>query len=276
MTKKSLIRFSLLLVCLLTLLSVCGCTADMDVGQNTELSRQFMDCIIADDYDMAYSMVKETVSDSDFRSYWVGIQSAVEGAASYEMEQIGWHINRSNGLTTRTTAYQVYTDTQRVILLRTVTRDDIRGIAGIHFSDVTDFIHTTDGYIPTVRVVLWVVSGIVIAFTIWMLVDCLRRKIKYKALWAVIIFFGMVLSITLGETSNFSFAVGLFFQTASIDADPALLAVVTKVTVPLGAILYLCLRKKFMLPQSSEAPGVPTDPPVAEATPSNDSELPHT
>lgn len=271
MTKRILTRVSLFLLCMLTLLSLVACTADMDVGENTELSRQFMDCVMADDYDMAYGMVKETVSDGEFRSYWAGIQSAVAGATSYEMEQIGWHINRSQGLTTRTTAYQVYTDTQRVILFRTVTRNDIGGIAGIHFSDVTDFIHTTEGYIPTVRVVLWVVSGAVIVFTLWMLVDCLRRKMKYKVLWAIIIFFGMVLNVTVGETSKFSFNVGLFFRTASIDADPALLSVVTTVTIPLGAILYLCLRKKFAVSPTSETQEDPTNP-VTEAIDGNDAD----
>lgn len=275
MTNKCTIRIVLAVICFLSLFSLLACTADMDIGTNTELSHRFMDYVIADDYDMAYSMVQETVNDPDFRAYWVGIQSAVEGAASYEMEQIGWHINRSNGLTTRTTAYQVYTDTDRIILLRTVTRNDIEGLAGIHFSDVTDFIHTTDSYIPTVRIVLWVISGILTAFTIWMLVDCLRRKMKYKALWAILIFFGLALTVTLGEISNVSFKMGLFFMPATMDADPSLLSVVTTMTVPLGAILYLCLRKKFTLPSSSEATGEPMDPPVAEAIPGNDSVPPH-
>lgn len=272
MTKKLLIRFSLLLLSLLTLLSLFACTADMDVGNNTELSNQFMEHVMADDYDAAYGMVKATVTDPDFRAYWTGIQTAVKGAASYEMEQIGWHINKSNGLTTRTTAYQVYTDTDRIILLRTVTRNDIKGLAGIHFSDVTDFIHTTDSYIPTVRIVLWVISGILIAFTVWMLVDCLRRKMKYKVLWAILIFFGLALTVTMGEASNLSFKMGLFFQIASIDADPSLLSVVTTLTVPLGAILYLCLRKRFTISPPAQEDGDEPSIPSAEGVASDDAE----
>jgi hypothetical protein len=272
MTKKYVIRIVLAVISLLTLFSLFACTADMDIGQNTELSRRFMDCVLDNDYDTAYIMVQETVTNPDFHAYWVGIQSAVEGATSYEMEQIGWHINKSNGLTTRTTAYQVYTDTDRIILLRTVTRNDIKGLAGIHFSDVTDFIHATDSYIPTVRIVLWVVSGILIAFTIWMLVDCLRRNMKYKVLWAILIFFGLALTVTMGETSNISFKIGLFFMPATMDADPALLSVVTTLTVPLGAILYLCLRKRFTIaPPAQEDRNEPSIP-SAEGVDSDEAE----
>ena len=104
MTKKRVTRLALLALCLLTLLSLFACTADMDIGDNTELSHTFMKHVMADDYDAAYSMVKATVADPDFRAYWTGIQTAVEGAETYELEQIGWNINTSGGLTTRTTA----------------------------------------------------------------------------------------------------------------------------------------------------------------------------
>lgn len=245
--KTSMIRLALLALCLLTVLALVACTADTDIGNNTELSHQFMKHVMADDYDAAYDMVKATVTDADFRAYWETIQTAVEGAETYELEQIGWNINTTNGLTTRTTAYQVYTDTDRIILLRTVTREDIAGIAGIHFSDITDFINATNTYIPTVRIVLWVISGLAIAFTVWMFVDCLRRKMKYKVLWAILIFFGIAFTVTVGETSDLSFNIGLFLQTSSIVADPGLVSVVTTLVVPVGGILYLCLRKKFTI-----------------------------
>lgn len=266
MTKKFYSRFAVVTLCLLMLFSLIACTTDMNVGNNTTLSTQFMEHVLADNYNAAYDMVKVTVSDGDFRAYWTDIQTVVEGAESYELEQIGWHINKSNGLTTRTTAYQVYLDTDRVILLRTVTRDDIAGIAGIHFSDITDFIRSTDTYIPVVQAILYGFSGLCMVFTIWMLVDCIRRKMKYKVLWAILIFFGIAFTVTVGETSNFTFNMGLFFQTSSINADPALVSVVTKLVIPVGAILYLCLRKKFTLdPNAATAVegAEPTEPAAA-------------
>jgi hypothetical protein len=238
----------------------------MDVGNNTELADQFMDHVIADDYDAAYGLVKATVSDPDFRAYWATVQTVADGAETYEIKQIGWNLNRSNGVTTRTTAHQAELDNGRIVLLRVVTQDGIEGIAGIHFSDITDFLASTEAFVPTVRIILWVVSALAVAFTVWMLVDCLRRKMKYKVVWAILIFFGLCFTFTVGETSNFSFNVGLFFQTSSIEADPGLLAVVTKLVIPVGAILYLCLRKKFTVdPSKPEGEDLPD--PFAPATP---------
>ena len=250
----------LVLTALILLVTLISCTPDMDVGNNTELADQFMDHVIADDYDAAYGMVKATVTDPDFRAYWATVQTVADGAETYEMKQIGWNLNRSNGVTTRTTAYQAELDNGRTVLLRVVTQDGIEGIAGIHFSDITDFLASTEAFVPTVRVILWVVSALAMAFTVWMLVDCLRRKMKYKVVWAILIFFGLCFTFTVGETSNFSFNVGLFFQTSSIEADPGLLAVVTKLVIPVGAILYLCLRKKFTIDPKQPDEEVPADP----------------
>lgn len=247
MKRPRILRYFLLLALSLTaLLSLCACTADMDVGDNTILGKQFMDYVMADDYAAAYDMVKVTVSDGEFRAYWDVIQTVVDGAETYEMEQIGWQVRRANGLTTRTTAYYIFPDNGRTVLLRVVTRDDIQGIAGIHFSDVTDFIRETDAFIPAVRIILWVLTGLCIAFTVWMLIDCARRKIKYKALWMILMFAGVAFTVTLGQSSSFTFSLGLFCNLWSINADPGLLAVVTEVVIPLGAILYLCLRKRLI------------------------------
>lgn len=276
-TTQAIIRraLPLLLTALVLLAALISCTPDMDVGNNTELADQFMDHVIADDYDAAYGMVKTTVSDPDFRAYWATVQTVADGAEAYEMKQIGWNLNRSNGVTTRTTAYQAELDNGRTVLLRVVTQDGIAGIAGIHFSDITDFLASTEAFVPTVRVILWVVSALAVAFTVWMLVDCLRRKMKYKVVWAILIFFCLCFTFTVGQTSNFSFNVGLFFQTSSIEADPGLLAVVTKLVIPVGAILYLCLRKKFTVePSKPEGEDLPDPFAPAEADAAAQTETP--
>ena len=251
--KSTRIRIILLTLCALTLLTLVSCAADMDVGDNTVLAEQFLDHLMHDDYAAAYDMVKGSVSDTDFRAYWATIRTAVADAETYEMEQIGWNVNQSGGLTTRTTAYQVYPDNGRTILLRIVTRDDIECIAGVHFSDVTDFLKHTETFVPTVSIILLVVSGLALAFTVWMFVDCLRRKMKYKVLWAILIFGAIAVTVTSGETSGLQFHIGLALQTSSMVADPGLLAVVTKVAVPVGAILYCCLRKRFTVVPNAPA-----------------------
>ena len=244
-------RVILVVVCLTTVISMISCVADMEIGNNTELGEQFLSYVINDDYDAAYALIKNTVNTTDFSNYWANIHSIAEGATAYDMEQIGLNINLSNGLTTRVAAYQVYFDNGKTALFRIVTRDDIDGIAGLHFSDVTDFLRHTDTFVPAVKIVLLVISVLSFAFVIWMFVDCLRRKIKYKVIWAILILFGFAFTITAGEQTGLNFALRFMIQRSTIAADPSIASVIIKLVVPVGAILYICLRKKITVVPSA-------------------------
>ncbi|MBR5124195.1 MAG: hypothetical protein IKU90_03610 [Clostridia bacterium] len=251
-----------LLLCVLCvaaiLLCFSACKSEADMENNTILAEQFMDHVIADDYDAAYGMVKATVTDPDFREYWISIQAAAEGATACELEQVSGQLSKAGGEVDRTAGYKVYLDNGHTVYLRVMTREGIEGIAGIHFSDVTEFLRDTESTLPTVQIILWVVSGLFIAFTVWMFVDCLRRKLKYKVVWALVILFGAIFTVTVGEAPNVAFNLALFFQPSTIRADMGLVSVVTEAVIPLGALLYLCLRKRFQVDPSESNGGKDT------------------
>jgi len=234
-----------ILLCLLMLFSMSSCRADREIGNNTELGEQFLDYVLANNYDAAYDMVKGAGDAESFQVYWDGIRELAEGASSYELEQIGWNVTVKNGVKTSTTAYQVYFDNDKIVLFRVVTADNVEGIAGLHVSDATEFVNRTDTVVPAFNVAVIVVSILEIAFVIWMFIDCLRRKVKVKVLWAILIFFGISVTLSLGDYSGIKFSFGIMLQTGSVAADPALLSVVTKIVVPVGAIVYFFLRKKL-------------------------------
>lgn len=268
-------RAVLIILCLISAIGLISCSVDMNVGNNTALCEQFLDCLIEDDYDTAYSLMKYTVTPSDFHNYWATVKPLTNGTTDYDLEQIGWNINKSNGLTTRTTAYQVYLNNGKTLMLRVVTRDDIEGIAGMNLSDATAFLQETQSFVPTVSIILIIVSLLTFAFVIWMFVDCLRRKIKCKVLWAILIFVGVAITVTTGEQSGINFMLGLMLQTNTISADPSILSVVAKFVIPVGAIVYLCLRKKLTVcepAETVEAFEVPSanNTETAEETPSAD------
>lgn len=277
--KKFWIRVLLLMFCLTTVVSISSCKADINIGNNTELGTRFMDCVITDNYDDAYDLIKNTVTPSDFNDYWQIIQPVADGAKTYKMEQVGWNVNRSNGQTTRTTAYEIYFDNGKIALLRIITCDGIDGIAGLYFSDTTDFISDTDSFVPTVNVILFIFSILAIAFSVWMLVDCIRRKINHKVLWLILIFLGISFTITIGETSGINFMIGLILRMSTIVADIGAMAVKINIIIPLGAILYFILRKKLtVIPPSADndeaqAVDTPVSDSVAETkSPSADDE----
>ena len=250
--RNHLTRIVLVIICLLTTFLLTSCLEEMENGNNTELGEKFLNSVIDNDYDAAYDLMKNVVSDSDFKDFWVQIEPFAEGATTYEIEQIGWRTNLNNGITTRVSAYQVYFDNDRSFFLQVVTRNDIDGIANIKFSDVTDFLDYSDTVLPVVKVVFFVISLLSVAFVVWMFVDCLRRKTKHKVLWAILILVGITFSITTGEESSFRFAIGVMLKTNTIDADPSIRSFITQFFVPVGAIVYLCLRKKLLCEPKSD------------------------
>ena len=244
---KLITRALLVAACLLLILALPSCLEQVEVGNNTELSEEFLDCMIQNDMDGAYELIKNTTDDQEFSDYWEEIMPLVEGATSYELKQIGWNVSTQNGELARISAYQVYFDNDKILLLQILTTDDIEGIAGLNLMDVTEFVTTTDAFVPPVNVAMIVLSILSIAFMVWMFVDCMRRKIRRKVLWAILILAGAGFTLSIGEQMGIKFTLSIALHTSSIAADPSLLSVITKIALPVGAIVYFFLRKKLPL-----------------------------
>ena len=110
---RTLGRALALILCLLTLLTLISCGVDRTIGDHDALAEQTLACLLTDDRDGAYALMISDVSRADFDAYWDRIRPVAVGATSYEIEQVGWHINLKNGVTSRTVAYQVYLTTVR-------------------------------------------------------------------------------------------------------------------------------------------------------------------
>ncbi len=237
----------------LCLFSLCSCTADMNVGNNTVLAEQFMDYLVENESENAFELFENNVTLQEFSGFWDKLNPIVDGAKSYEMKQVGWNINLSNGKTSRTTAYQIDLDNGKKALLQVVTCDGSDGIYGLNLVDTTEFIADTNSFVPIVNLVLKVISIASIGFCIWMIVDCVRRNIKLKWLWIIVICLGVSFSLTLGEKFGISFMLGLFAAFSKIVADPSILSVIATVVIPVGAIVYFFLRKQLTITPNSEA-----------------------
>lgn len=279
MTKQIRLRLSLLILCMAAALSLCACNIDADVSVNDTLGRQFMDHALADDYDSAYGTMNSGVSKNDFLICWNTLQTVMEGAKSYEMEQKGWNVTRTGKVTTSTSTFMVCLDNGRTVSLVVTTRDDLEGITNIQFTDVTDFIKTTDAYVPVVQIVLYVFSTLAIGFGIWMLIDCICRKMKtkYKVLWIILILLTAVFTLTLGPSNlNVNFSIGLFATLSKIRSEPLVQTVTTSISVPVCAIVYFFLRKRLTLrPKTEESADQVLDmDDSAEASASSASTLP--
>lgn len=251
--KSYFLRAVILIICLVTVIATfSSCSADMKIGDNAELAEQFVKCVVENDFEVAHFLVRDIVSAADFKVFWDDLRSVAGGARTYKIEQIGWEIKKENGVVTNATAHQVRFDNGKTVLLRVFTCEGIADIASMNYSDVTEFVDSADAFIPTVNVILLVISLLCLALSVWMFVDCMRRRLKMKVVWAILIFFGFFYTLTLGKTFGFSCMIGPSVVFNNIVFDPSLLSIKVRVFLPVGAVIYLLLRKRFTVAPTSE------------------------
>ncbi len=245
--KRSLrLRLAALFMLLLVAASaLTACSAKTDIGMADDLTEDFLDLLLADDYSAAYAMLQNTTELADFKPYWDAMRLSADGATAYEIEQIGWNISTKNGTTIRMAAFEVALNNGRILAVRTTLVDGIDGIGGLFFHDTTDFYATYGSLADVGNIVLILLSLLAIAFTVWMLVDCARRKMKKKPLWMIIILLSATVSVTFGQELGMRFGVALAFMLSSAVADPFLLSVTAKLMIPVGALVYFFLRKRL-------------------------------
>ena len=96
------------------------------------------------------------------------------------------------------------------------------------------------------NIILRIYSLLSFAFLIWMIVDCARRELKHKILWFVLIVLGIAFSsIYGGETAKATIHFGIQLRMSGISLDMIEGTAQTFVSVPVGAIIYFAIRKRF-------------------------------
>ena len=238
---------SALFLCMILVFSLllCGCSAKEDSEQSRALCENMVDCIIRDDYASAYAMIQTVASQDEFDPLWHAMRDSLKNSASYELQQKNWYKEWSNGVTVTRVLFEITTDDGKICQMLVSTRDGIDGIAGVNFLDSTDFVQKTD-FLNTVNIFLILYSVACFAFSIWMLIDCLKRCRKHKILWAILTLLYIGFTVT-GSTSafNVNFRVSLLTAITSISADRTALAISFTAFLPIGAIIYCIMRKRL-------------------------------
>ncbi|MBQ7333208.1 MAG: hypothetical protein IJW38_02545 [Clostridia bacterium] len=252
-TKRSL---TVLLCSLLVLVFVLGsCTSYEDSQESKKLCEEFIDYTLANDRDSAYGMIRHIASDEEFDAVWEYIRGILKDSKSYTLKQIYWNKNLDNGVTTTTVIFEMTTDDEKMCRVQVITMPETKGPAGLHFTDITEFVEKTK-VTENVNLILTLVSLLGLGFMIWMFVDCIKRSIKRKVLWAILIWVGFAVSVTLyAKSVGFDFRLAIPLSLSSMTANSASLSVTLTVAIPIGAIVYFFVRKKLPSP----APAANTD-----------------
>jgi hypothetical protein len=245
LTKSTKRKFGALICALLVLtLLFCGCDIKEDVKTQRELSEKILSFVIDDDFNGAYALVRSVGTEADFTPVWDEMRTTLKDSMSYELKTNGWKSSVNNGTKLTQVSFEVTTDNGKTCYITVTTYDD-GSIAGLHFLDSTDFIEST-AYVPVVNAVLKVISLAFMAFTVWMFVDVLRRRMNRKVIWVLLTLIHAGISLVTGPSQfnikfNFKIAIGL----SGITAYNSSLAVATSVLLPVGAIIYFFVRKKL-------------------------------
>lgn len=273
--KKLAKRLLVIAVIVLLLLSVSGCGNQQDwetmrelalkmedsiddakVRENTE---RMLSYILADDFENAYTMVCTVATREEFRQPYADIRTVLQGVTDYELVASYRNNNVTNGVSYVGIRYMLTSGEQKILVEATRQEGGI-GLVGFHVYTYDPVTQT--GTLTTMQganAVQWIflVIGLLEGgFMIWMFVDCCRSKIRRKWLWLILTLLGAVaISVTVGSGINFRYNIGLFFNlhTALIRYSSGGFTV--RLMFPLGAVLYVILKKKLIKPQEVPAIG---------------------
>lgn len=247
----------LMILCMLLALAACtGAVGDEDATMRSQ-AQDMIDAIIAGDEQGAYAMIAGACTEAEFRQFYTQVRQVLSGVKTYELRQINWRVNTANGVTQKMAQF-VMTAEQGTFLVEVVLHSQIQGLAGFHISLYEET--TTTGTLTTLKGAApaqwgFLILGLLeIAFVIWAIVDCARQKIKGKAPWLLGIIFGaFTLIFTVSQSGfNFQFNYSLFFGYTAMVSNSAG-AVMIRLFVPVGAIVYLCRRRSLIAAAAAEA-----------------------
>ncbi len=260
---KRIVRIIALIFVIAAVFSLASCSI-VETEKGNEIKAQcedMLDAMLAKDADAAYLLFSDATDKNSFYAAFPSLCNYIEGVKTYKLTQRGWYARIDNGISSYEATFKMETNAKTYYVTGVVVNEEERLY---HFSIVSeeecDFVFT--GTLTTMQdanIAQWCVivfSAICLVFTIWMLVDCCRRKIKYKALWILLIILG-VLSFTVSyhqSKLNLNGSISMIVFAYSYLQLYTNGAFVLHLVLPVGALLYRIFRKKLILPPKTETP----------------------
>lgn len=250
-----------LLGVLLFLMVGCKAATDaiseaLDEPQNRQKTEAMLDCLLTDDMEGAAALFQGIDLGASFQSDFDQLKGMLHGVADYTLEAYHVTKNVTNGVSSQSIRYLLTAGELR-LWVDTVETEGYEGLTGFHLTPVTISNGTLDSMENTnaVQWVFLIIGMLEIAFVLWMLIDCCCRRISKKWLWILAILLGSItwiLTLT-PQRIHLNLNYGLFFSyTALIGYSTGGFAL--RVYLPVGAVVYLCLRKTLLKkPREAEA-----------------------
>ena len=231
--------------------SSCGASEENEGAR--EICTTLIDSIIENDMSAIarlYGVEESEMQKDVFDKY----RELLKDTKTYELKQTGWNYSKSTSGSVTTSYFQATTDDQKIIGVTVEEYSD--GSIGLYIGDDTEFNNSTQ-YVFVASVFFTLLAIAFTAFTVWMIVDACKRKLKKKALWIILILLSAWIQISFGlEYFNLNFGVGILVNVCQIAKNFTYRYVVAKLSFPIGAIIYFFKRENLPLkeiPTAEEA-----------------------
>lgn len=253
------INSAVALICLIcvSLLCFAGCGSytDDDVraesDKNKQLATKFFNYVLEDKQAEAYKMVKGSCSFEEFSESYATFREAFEGATDFEIFRYS-----EDGFTTKEDkddeSFEVYCDNVYELeldngryLTATVSTSSLsdKTIDFVEVDETTTFRKITGVIMPIINIAIVNIYIGTIVFTVFMIIDCAKRRIKLKVLWMFILFAAMTYSASLGGEFSLGYELGVTLEPSYIEAYPVYETIDIYLSVPAGAIIYFFVRE---------------------------------
>lgn len=249
---KKIAAFIMVLVIVL-IFSSCSLPQSFENDDLRTYTDQMLNSIITNDKDAAYSLVSDICTESQFNSTFEDMRNLIDGVETYELKLVSIYHNTSysNGesISTIDSAYVMQTEKEKYVIT-VQSHSQYQKLSSFYITpyEKTNLYYT--GVIKNMRgasIAQWLMllsNLIIVALVIVAFIDCCRHKVKLKALWIILIILGVLaFGLTLSSTGvkfNFNF-IWIAAYNAIVRYGNG--TVVARIIVPVGAIVYLILRR---------------------------------
>lgn len=259
-----------LLVLSLLLLAGCGAKDEWEAAEKMagKLSdkiedpqlradtEKLLNAMIADDYDTARDAIYEGVNEADFQQMYASLQPDLAEMEQYTL--VASNINKTvkNGVSSTNVRYMM-TAGEEKFLVDVARIEGYEGLTAFYLNAYQPVTVTgTLGHMQGANAAQWTFLAIGIlegVFAIWVFADCCRHKIRRKWLWLLLIALGYVILSVIAAPEQFriNFNVGAFLSYTSLICYSTGGAT-CQVVIPVGAIVYLSMRKKLFAGYEAE------------------------
>ena len=259
----------------------CGTYTDDEVraesDKNKQLATKFFNYVLEDKQAEAYKMVKDSCSFEEFSESYATFREAFEGATDFEILLYSEDCFTTKGNEDNESAtvfcdnvYELELDNGRY-LTATVSTSSLsdKTIDFVEVDETTTFRKITGVITPIINIAIVNIYIGIIVFTVFMIIDCAKRRIKLKVLWFFILFAAMTYSLSLGGEFSLGYELGVTLEPSYFSVYPVYETIDIYVSIPAGAIIYFFVREhlptKPPKKKKEEAVAVAEAPVTAEA-----------